>query len=118
MERIAEYALGAVIEKNGKVGYFNVLLNITPDSDCVPWSDAPFVPDIGILASKDPVAIDQASFDLVNGQLGLQNTMLQSNRAPGEDKFRGVWKNTNGLIQVDFAARIGLGSKDYRLIEI
>lgn len=118
MERIAEYALGAVTGKNGKVGYFNVLLNITPDCDCVPWSDAPFVPDIGILASVDPVAIDQASYDLVNGQLGLQNSMLQKNRVPGEDKFRGIWENTDGLVQVNYAARMGLGNKDYKLIEI
>ncbi len=118
MERIAEYASGAVVGKEKRVGYFNFLLNITPDCDCVPWSDAPFVPDIGILASKDPVAIDQASYDLVNEQFGLQNTMLQKNRAPGEDKFRGVWENTDGLIQVSYAAKIGLGSKDYRLIEI
>ncbi len=118
MERIAEYASGAVSGKEGRLGYFNILLNITPDCDCVPWSDSPFVPDIGMLASQDPVAIDQASFDLVNGQLGLQNSMLQKNSAPGEDKFRGVWENTNGLVQLDYAARIGLGSKDYRLIEI
>jgi hypothetical protein len=76
------------------------------------------VPDIGILASLDPVAIDQASVDLVNEQLGLQNTMLQKNRAPGEDKFKGVWENTDGIVQVDYASKIGLGNKDYRLIEI
>lgn len=118
MERIAEYASAAVKGKEGRVGYFNFLLNITPDCDCVPWSDAPFVPDIGILASKDPVAIDQASYDLVNRQIGLQNTMLQKNRAPGEDKFKGVWEKTEGLIQVDYAAKIGMGRKEYRLIEI
>jgi uncharacterized Fe-S center protein len=118
MERIAEYALGAVRGKEGRVGYFNILLNITPDCDCVPWSDAPIVPDIGILASIDPVAIDQASYDLVNEQIGLQNSMMQKNRASGEDKFRGVWENTNGLIQVEYGEEIGLGRKGYRLIEV
>lgn len=118
MERIAEYALGAIKGKEGKIGYFNILLNITPDCDCVPWSDAPFVPDIGILASKDPVAIDHASFDLVNRQMGLTNSMLQRNYAPGEDKFKGVWENTDGLIQLKYGAQIGLGNFDYRLIEV
>lgn len=118
MERIAEYALGVVKGRKGKTGYFNILLNITPDCDCVPWSDAPFVPDIGILASRDPVAIDHASYDLVNKQIGLRNSMLQRNYGPGEDKFKGVWENTDGLIQLRYGEKIGLGNFDYRLIEV
>jgi len=118
MERIAEYALGAVAGKEGRVGFFNFLLNITPDCDCVPWSDAPIVPDIGILASRDPVAIDQASFDLVNRQMGLANSLLQKNHEPGGDKFLGVWESTQGQIQLEHGARIGLGSREYRLVEI
>jgi uncharacterized Fe-S center protein len=118
MERLAEYALGAIKGKERQVGFFNFLLNITPDCDCVPWSDAPLVPDIGILASRDPVAIDSASCDLVNRQTGLANSLLQKNRLPGEDKFRGVWENTIGTVQLDYGASIGLGRKEYRLIEI
>jgi 2-oxoacid:acceptor oxidoreductase delta subunit (pyruvate/2-ketoisovalerate family) len=118
MERLTEYAFGAVAGKENRVGFFNFLLNITPDCDCVPWSDAPLVPDIGILASRDPVAIDQASYDLVNRQMGLSNSLLQRNREPGKDKFLGVWENTLGNIQLDYGAEIGLGNKEYRLIEI
>ncbi|MFB3764650.1 MAG: DUF362 domain-containing protein [Methanotrichaceae archaeon] len=118
MERVAEYALGAVKEKKKRTGYFNILLNITPDCDCVPWSDAPFVPDIGILASRDPVAIDHASYDLVNEQIGLRNSMLQRNYEPGKDKFKGVWENTDGLIQLRYGEKIGLGNFDYKLIEV
>ena len=118
MERMTEYAFGAIKGKEDRVGFFNFLLNITPDCDCVPWSDAPFVPDIGILASKDPVAIDQASYDLVNRQMGLENTLLQKNHEPGADKFLGVWESTLGNIQLDYGEEIGLGNKEYRLIEI
>jgi uncharacterized Fe-S center protein len=118
MERMTEYALGALAGKDGHVGFFNFLLNITPDCDCVPWSDAPLVPDIGILASKDPVAIDQASCDLVNHQAGFVNSALQKNHEPGKDKFLGVWENTIGQIQLDYGDKIGLGCKDYKLIEI
>ena len=71
------------------MGFFNFLLNITPDCDCVPWSDAPIVPDIGILASRDPVAIDQASYDLVNRQMGLAHTLLQKNHEPGAGQVPG-----------------------------
>lgn len=52
-------------------------MNVTPLCDCTPWSDAPIVPDIGILASFDPVAIDQASYDLVNQQFGHRGTALE-----------------------------------------
>lgn len=118
MERMTEYALGAVAGKEGRVGFFNFLINITPDCDCVPWSDASIVPDIGILASTDPVAIDQASYDLVNRQTGLANSALQTNHEQGRDKFRGVWESTQGSIQMDYGEKIGLGKKEYRLIEI
>lgn len=118
LERMAEYALGAVQGKGGKVGFMNFLLSITPDCDCASWSDAPIVPDIGILASQDPVAIDAASFDLVNRQMGLAGSMLEANLAPGEDKFQGLRSMTDGGKTLQYAEEIGLGSQQYELIEI
>ncbi len=118
MERMTEYAYGAIKGKERRIGFFNFLINITPDCDCVPWSDAPIVSDIGILASRDPVAIDQASYDLVNQQMGLANSLLQKNHEPGMDKFLGVWESTLGNIQLDYGETIGLGNKGYSLIEI
>ena len=91
IERIVEYAFGAVSGKVGRVGFINFVINVTPDCDCLPWSDAPIVPDVGVLASKDPVAIDAASLDLVNAQRGLENSALKSHLGEGEDKFRGLW---------------------------
>jgi uncharacterized protein len=118
MERMAEYAYGAISAKKNKVGYYNFLLNITPDCDCVPWSDARVVPDIGILASRDPIAIDRASFDLVNAQPGMEQSFLKQNFGRGEDKFKGMWEFTDGYRQISYGEEIGLGSSDYRLIEI
>lgn len=118
LEMIAEYAFGAVTGKQDRIGYMNFLIHVTPDCDCVPWSDAPIVPDIGVLASKDPVAIDMASIDLVNQQTGLRNSRLQSNFAPGEDKFRGTWKSARELVLIKYAEEIGLGSRDYTLKEV
>jgi ferredoxin len=54
MARMVEYAYGAVKNKRNRVGFFNILANITPDCDCVPWSDAPLVPDIGIRPPPTP----------------------------------------------------------------
>jgi len=92
VERLVEYAYGAVKGKEKKRGFMNFLLNITPDCDCVPWSDTSIVPDIGILASKDPVAIDAASFDLINREKGREGSFLQENLQEGGDKFRGMRK--------------------------
>lgn len=117
-ERMAEYALGSVKGKEHSTGYINFLLNITPDCDCVPWSDSPLVPDIGILASADPVALDSACFDLVNRSVGHEHSKLQCGHGAGEDKFRGVWKHTCGEVQLDHAEAIGLGTRRYNLIEI
>jgi uncharacterized Fe-S center protein len=118
MERMVEYALGATKGKEGKIGYMNFLIRITPDCDCFPFSDAPIVPDIGILASKDPVAIDTASFDLVNQQQGSAASLLTAHHHPGGDKFKGVHALTDGYRQVQYAEEIGMGSREYELIPI
>lgn len=117
-ERISEYALGAVLGKEKKTAYINFLVNITPHCDCASWSDAPIVPDIGILASFDPVAIDTACRDLVNMQAGNTGTHLLCNHKPGEDKFKGTWGYTDADKQLSHGEKIGLGTTDYRLIKI
>jgi uncharacterized Fe-S center protein len=118
VERMVEYACGALEGKKGRAGFFNFLLDITPDCDCVPWSDAPLVPDIGILASQDPVAIDTACLELVNRRAGLPGTLLHAHRRPDEDKFTGTWEHTRGDLQLSYAEECGLGTRDYRLRDI
>ena len=118
MERMVEYAYGAVKAKKGKVGYMNFLIRITPDCDCFPFSDTPIVPDIGILASKDPVAIDAASYDLVNQQTGFTDSLLTSHHHQGGDKFKGVHAQTDGYRQLKYAEEIGMGNRAYDLIRI
>jgi len=117
-ERLAEYALGAASLFPEKVLYLNFLLRITPDCDCAPFSDRPIVPDIGILASTDPVAIDAASLDLIDAQHGLAGTRLATHHAPGEDKFAGVWPEIPIRTQIRHGEKIGLGTSEYELIRI
>lgn len=122
IEKMAEYAYGAVKGKKGKTVYFNFLMDITPDCDCVPWSDAPIVPDIGILASTDPVAIDKASLDLVNRESALKHSMLHDRTGDdcecGEDHFKAMRNGTYGELQISYGESIGLGSSDYELIKL
>lgn len=111
MERMVEYAYGAVKNKEGKVGYMNFIMNVTPLCDCTPWSDAAIVPDIGILASLDPVALDQACYDLVNEAVSLRGHNEK-------DKFRAIHEEVDPTIQLRYAEEIGLGSREYELIKI
>ena len=117
-KKIAEHAYGAVQNKKGKVLYLNFLTQISPACDCYGYSDAPIVNDIGILSSEDPVAIDQASVDLVNGEAGNKASKLQKNWNPGEDKFQGVYPEVDWNIQLAYAEEIGMGTRKYELIKI
>jgi uncharacterized Fe-S center protein len=118
LEKMTEYAYGAVRNKQEKICYINFLMNITPDCDCVPWSDSPIVPDIGILASNDPVALDMASYHLVNQQCGFKDSLLNHNHEKGKDKFRGLYEKIDGDIQMKYGQEIGLGTMNYELIKI
>lgn len=116
LERMAEYAYGFTKCHEKRIGYINFLINITPDCDCASWSDAPIVPDIGFLASTDPVALDQASYDLVNKQIGFAESHLSCNHEAGADKFQGLRPYIDGTIQMRHGEEIGMGSRDYELI--
>lgn len=117
-KKMVEYACGALKGKENKSVFFNFLLQISPGCDCTPFNDAPIVRDLGIMVSKDPVAIDQAALDMVNAQPGLDGSCLKNNRAAGEDKFKGVYPGINSNIQLEYAEEIGLGTRNYELIKI
>jgi hypothetical protein len=106
-KQIAEHALGVVIGKKGRAAFFNFLISMTNDCDCFGRKDMFQIADnIGILASKDPVAVDKAAIDLVE-------------QAGGEkmDKLIGH-RGLNPFYQIRHAEKIGLGSSDYNLIKI
>ena len=117
-ERMIEYMYAIVKQKERKVGYMNFLTHITPGCDCMPFSDAPIVPDIGILASLDPIAIDQASIDMVNQSVGFDNTALRENFGKGEDKARAIYPEIDWEIQLQSGEKLGMGKRNYRLIPI
>lgn len=117
-KKMVEYAYGALQKKKGKALFLNFLTQISPACDCYGFSDAPIVPDIGILASEDPVAIDQASVDLVNQQEGNRSSKLTKNLQTGGDKFRGIYPEVDWSIQLAYAEEIGLGRRAYELIQI
>ncbi len=115
MRKMAEYALGAVSGKENKQLYINFITQVSPSCDCYGHSDAAIVPDIGILAGNDPVALDQACADLVNQAEGLKGTALTDGHEPGGDKFRGVHPAIDWEVTLEHAEKIGLGSREYIL---
>ncbi len=115
MRKMAEYALAALDGKLGKQLFINFITQVSPSCDCYGHSDAAIVPDIGILASTDPVALDQACADLVNQAQGLPDTALTTGHEPGGDKFRGVHPKIDWEVTLEHGEKIGLGSRDYKI---
>ncbi|HNW44806.1 MAG TPA: DUF362 domain-containing protein [Elusimicrobiales bacterium] len=102
-EKIAEYAQG--VSAGRKMTFINILMNISAACDCRAGAPKPFIGDIGILASSDPVALDQASFDLVNKAAGLDDAFKHEH-------------GTSGVPCMAYAEKIGLGTRKYKLAEV
>jgi uncharacterized Fe-S center protein len=117
-KKMVEHAYGAIQKKKNKTLYLNFLTQISPACDCYGYSDTPIVNDIGILSSENPVAIDQASVDLVNGQEGNRSSKLTGAWEPGEDKFRAIYPQVDWTVQLAYAEEIGMGTREYELIKI
>ncbi len=118
MKKMAEFAKGAIAGKEKKTLFLNFITQVSPACDCYGHADAPIVNDIGICASTDPVALDQACADLVNNAVGNQNTALESGHEPGEDKFRGVHPDIDWEVQLEHAEKIGMGTREYELVRV
>lgn len=118
LEKMMEYALGVLQDKKGKSIFINFITDVTPGCDCLSYSEAPIVNDIGIVASLDPVAVDQASADLVNQQKGIPHTALKTGMEPGGDKFKGLYPDVDWEYQLAYAEDIGLGTRSYNLIKM
>jgi len=114
-KKMVEYTVGVLKGKENRTFCLSFVSRVTPQCDCYGYSDVPLVKDVGILASRDPVAIDQASVDLVNAQPALADCCLEKNKGPGEDKFRGVYPHIDWSIQLGYAEELGLGSREYKL---
>ncbi|MGC8493417.1 MAG: DUF362 domain-containing protein [Syntrophobacteraceae bacterium] len=117
MEKIAEYAAGAIKGKENRSLFLNFLTQVSPACDCYPFSDAPIVADIGILASRDPVAVDQACVDLLNRSPHLPSSCLKGEEHY-PDKIRAVYPNLEWERQLMHAEEIGMGTRQYELVEI
>ena len=106
-EAMADAAKTVVDHFKGKIAFINVMKNLSVDCDCCAVAEDPCMKDIGMLASLDPVAIDQACIDLV-----------WNSDDPGKEHFKERVISRNGLHTLEAAEEIGVGSRDYELIEL
>ena len=107
LESMAEAASSVVKYFNGNMAFINVMCNMSVDCDCCAVAEDPCMKDIGILASLDPIAIDQACIDLVN-----------NSDDPGKEHFLERVNSRNGVHTIERAAELGFGSREYELITI
>jgi uncharacterized Fe-S center protein len=116
-KKMVEHACGALAGKKSTI-YLNFVVDVSPACDCYPCNDAPVVRDIGILASFDPVSVDAASADLVNGEESMPGTVIKHRLRTGDDKFRAVYPNVDWNVQLDHAQKLGLGERTYTLVKV
>ncbi len=104
-EKMVEFAQAVLSNKKGRAVFFNFCLKITQECDCLAKDDPRIVPDIGILVSRDPVAVDKACFDLVN-------------KSAGKDILKELHPKRDGMQQFNHAVKLGLGNLEYDLVEV
>jgi hypothetical protein len=116
-ERIAEYTEAIL---HGKPAFHvNFVMNVSPNCDCWANNDAPVVADIGVFASADPVALDQACVDAVNAAPPINGTVLTDKKYSGRgEKFGHIHPDTDWASGLDHGVRVGLGSREYDLIKV
>ena len=107
LESMADAASSVVKHFNGNIAFINVMCNLSVDCDCCAVAEDPCMKDIGILASLDPIAIDQACIDLV-----------YNSKDPGRDHFVERVESRHGIHTIEAAAELGFGTREYELVDI
>ena len=107
LEAMADAASSVTNHFKDNIAYINIMCNMSVDCDCCNVAEDPCMKDIGILSSLDPVAIDQACIDLV-----------KNSNDPGKDHLLERINSKHGTHTIDAAEELGIGSKDYELIEV
>lgn len=114
--KIAEYAKAVC---DGKPNFhINLVIDVSPYCDCHAENDAPIVPNVGMFAGFDPVALDEACVDAVNAQQPIADSMLGEAERCHHDHFTDVSPTTDWRSCLAHAEKIGLGTREYELVKI
>ena len=120
-KKMAEYALA--VTQNRPCFHISFIMDVSPNCDCHGENDAPILPNIGVLASFDPVALDKACADLCLKETPLRNSQLSDNLNKEHwnchhDHFKDNNPNIEWKATLEHAENIGLGSREYELITV
>ncbi len=118
LEKMVEYTAAVLKNKGKKALFINFITDVSPACDCYGHNDAAIVRDIGIVAATDPVAVDQAAVDLINAEPALSGSCLENSKDCDPDKFKALYPKVDWPIQLDYAEKLGLGSRSYELVKI
>lgn len=113
--KIAEYTQAVIQDKPSF--HINFVVDVSPHCDCHSKNDAPVVPDVGMFASLDPVALDKACADAVNAQPVLPGSALDGLPNDG-DHFKARAPGDQLDLRLEHAQKMGMGSMDYELIQV
>ena len=116
-EKMVEYVMGIINQKKEKVVYINFLIDISPGCYCCGFSNAPIVPDLGILLSDDPIAVDKASVDLIN-TAPYSPLWSTTDKFNDQDKFKAIYKDIDWNWQLNYGQQMGIGNKKYKIIKV
>lgn len=114
--KIAEYTYAVV--KDRPSFHISLVMDVSPNCDCHGENDMPIIPNVGMFASFDPVALDMACADAVNRQPVLAGSVLAEKEHTHHDHFTDIHPETNWLSALEHGEKLGLGSREYELIEI
>jgi len=115
-KKIAEYSWAVL---NGRPNFhISIVIDVSPYCDCHSENDIPIVPNIGMFASFDPVALDVACADAVNRQPVMPGSLLSKREHTHQDHFQDTHPNTDWNVTIEHAVKLNLGNKEYELITI
>lgn len=115
-EKMAEYT--AAIVRNRQRFHISFVMDVSPYCDCHGENDMPIVPDVGIMASYDLVALDQACVDKVNAQPPMPGSMLDEKTEKSWDHFHTIAPDTDWEAALVRAEQLGLGTRSYSIVEV
>ena len=115
-ERMAEYTKAVI--QNRPHFHVSIVNQVSPYCDCHAENDAAVVPDIGMFASFDPVALDHACIDAVNAAPAISTSVLGQCAHEHNDHFTDIHPKTNWRSQIEHARKIGIGNVDYELVTV
>lgn len=115
-KKIAEYSYAVIHDRPNF--HISFVIDVSPNCDCHSENDAAIIPNVGMFASFDPVALDRACADMANKQTVINGSYLSEQNHVHHDHFKNTHPDTNWEVCLKHAEKIGIGNQNYDLVEL